>query len=157
MAVIAQQRRPCGSLLQQKTDECSVFFNFVHGKTLCMMVNLHTDDIKSIKKRLAELDGKSDGRTTRTSFVLASRDMFLVWNGKPLEEDCTLADYNITSKGHTTIFCHQRQPGGCFAVSFSIFMVIVAAVLGSSVTCGASLILVPLLLPLLVILPFCCL
>ena len=121
------------------------------------MINVQQDDILSIKKRLADLS--QDQQQGTPSFVMAaSKDLFLVWNGKPLDDDLTLADYNISCKGgHVTVFCHQRQRGGCFAVSFSVFMVIVASILGSTVTCGTSLLLVPLLLPLLVVLPFCCL
>jgi hypothetical protein len=119
------------------------------------MINLHNEDIHAIKKRLADL-AYTPGTDT-PSFVMASRDMFLVWNGKVLDDGLTLADYNINSKGHPTVFCQQRQRGGCFAVSFSVLMVIIASILGSTLTCGTSLLLVPLLLPLLVVLPFCCL
>ena len=119
-----------------------------------MLVNLHQEDIHTIKKRLLN-HAVTSGE--HPSFVVASRDMFLVWNGKPLDDDCVLADYNFSSKNHATIFCRKRERGGCFAVSFSVLMVIVASILGSTLTCGTSLLLVPLLLPLLVVLPFCCL
>lgn len=126
-------------------------------KTLCMLVNLQQEDILSIKKRLLKLASASAASGEYSSFVLATRDLFLVWNGKPLNDECVLADYNMTTKSHATIFCQRRERGGCFAVSFSVLMVIVACILGSTVTCGTSLLLVPLLLPLLVVLPFCCL
>jgi hypothetical protein len=126
-----------------------------------MMVNPNQDDIATIKQRLAEKALSSycsEEQDDVPSFVMASKDMFLIWNGKPLSDECVLADYNISkSNKNVTIFCQQRNRGGCFALSFSVLMVIIASILGSTVTCGASLILVPLLLPLLFILPFCCL
>ena len=118
-----------------------------------MMVNLHDDDVLTIKKRLAAMTATGEN----PSFVMASKDMFLVWNGKPLDDDSVLADYHMTTQSHATVFCHHRQRGGCFAVSFSVLMVIIASILGSTLTCGASLVMVPLLLPLLLVLPLCCL
>jgi hypothetical protein len=119
-----------------------------------MLVNLHEDDIQTIKERLVKMACNSG---EQPSFVVGSKDIFLVWNGKPLDDDSVLADYNYSPKGHSTIFCQKRERGGCFAVSFSVFTLIVASILGSTVTCGATLFMVPLLLPLLVVLPFCCL
>jgi len=120
------------------------------------MVNLEDEDIGSIKKRLAEHSQINNSTTTTTdaSFVVASKDLFLVWNGKPLDDDLVLRDYHFSTG---TIFCHKRNRGGCFALSFSVLMVILASILGSTVTCGASLIMVPILLPLLLVLPLCCL
>ena len=122
-----------------------------------MMVNLHHDDIGSIKKRLVDLAAAGE---EEPSFVMAfPQDFFLIWNGRPLDDDCVLADYHMTPQNSScsTIFCHQRKRGGCFAISASVLMVIFASILGSTVTCGASLIMVPLLLPLLLVLPLCCL
>jgi hypothetical protein len=50
-----------------------------------------------------------------------------------------------------------RQRGGCFMVSASILCIITAAIIGSPCTCGISLLVVPVLLPLLFILPLFCL
>lgn len=50
-----------------------------------------------------------------------------------------------------------RQRGGCFMVSCSILAIICTAVVGSTCTCGLSLLIVPVLLPLLFILPLFCL
>ena len=47
--------------------------------------------------------------------------------------------------------------GGCFLVSFSVLLMIVGAFAMSFCTCGASLIFIPLLAPLLLILPLFCL
>lgn len=169
MAVMTMNRSSETALLKKTTtnmtttktnDEqrSSVFFNLVNGKTLCLMVNLDEDEISTIKERLAASVAASNSNDSDSpSFVIASKDMFLVWNGKPLDNDSVLADYNMSPKSHATVFCHQRQRGGCFAVSFSVLMVIIASILGSTVTCGASLIMVPLLLPLLLVLPLCCL
>ena len=153
MAVIVQQN-PRESQLRRSEDECSVFFKFINGKTLCMMVNPNHEDIYTIKQRLSELAMTSEC----PSFVLAGPDdIFLIWSGKPLDDSCVLADYNINKTGHATVFCYERKRGGCFAISFSILTVILASIIGSTCTCGISLVMVPLLLPLLLILPFFCL
>jgi hypothetical protein len=84
-----------------------------------------------------------------------SKDLFFVWNGKPLDDDDMLLDYGM--KANSTISVSYRNRGGCFMVSFSILCIICAAVLGSPCTCGLSLFVVPLLMPLLFILPLFCL
>ena len=149
------------ALIIPYSDSCHCFAIYLtmvpalfYIQTLCMMVNIHNDDILSIKKRLADITS-SGGE--EPSFVMATKDMFLLWNGRPLDDDCVLADYHMTTKSMATVFCHQRKRGGCFAVSASVLVVIFASILGSTVTCGASLIMVPLLLPLLLVLPLCCL
>ncbi|GMH71889.1 hypothetical protein TrVE_jg6641 [Triparma verrucosa] len=50
-----------------------------------------------------------------------------------------------------------RSPGGCFIISFTILCILCASLVLSLCTCGTSLIVFPFLLPLLFILPFCCL
>lgn len=124
------------------------------------MVNLEEEDIYSIKQRLVQETSTTSTTTTCPSFVLASKDLFFIWNGKPLNDDLVLADYmnhKNNNMHNTTIFVQERQRGGCFAVSFSVFIMILACILGSTCTCGVSLVMVPLLLPLLLVLPLFCL
>jgi hypothetical protein len=81
--------------------------------------------------------------------------LFFCWNGKPLDDDAILKDYGV--RDSATISVSYRKRGGCFMVSLSILTVICAAVIGSPCTCGFSLFIVPLLLPLLFVLPLFCL
>ncbi|GAX16712.1 hypothetical protein FisN_21Hh153 [Fistulifera solaris] len=131
-------------------EHVNVFFRFVDGQTLCLWLDPDMD-IASIKEALVVHKQKTQ---EDASLVWASRDLFLIWNGKPLVEDATLRDYGY-SKG--TISVSYRNRGGCFMVSFSILMMILAAVCTSCCTCGLSLLAIPLLLPLLFVLPFFCL
>lgn len=86
---------------------------------------------------------------------IQTNDLFLVWNGKPLNEEYQLADYNISADA--TVMVSYRNRGGCLLVSFSILVTICLAIIASTCTCGISLLVVPLLLPLLFILPLFCL
>lgn len=97
-----------------------------------------------------------------------SRDFCMTCRGKVLDADddtATLADV-VMGRGiagyrsnNTPIHLHvwPRQRGGCFMVSLSILGVIMTALVGSTCTCGLSLFIIPVLLPLLFILPLCCL
>jgi hypothetical protein len=94
-----------------------------------------------------------------------SSRMILSYNGKIMRKDLTLSDYLPPTTTATTK--EQQNPivihlsfaldGGCFLISFSVLLMIIGAVMMSFCTCGASLIFVPLLAPLLFILPFFCL
>jgi len=103
----------------------------------------------------------------------ASSRMILSYNGKIMRKDLTLSDYlshttttikalqheGITNLNTNPIVIHLSfaLDGGCFLISFSVLLMIIGAVMMSFCTCGASLIFVPLLAPLLFILPFFCL
>jgi len=84
------------------------------------------------------------------------RDFYFIVQGKPLnlsDDESKVALLHDQS----TVFVQYRNRGGCFMFSFTILMTILAAIVGSTCTCGLSLLIVPLLLPLLFILPFFCL
>ena len=103
------------------------------------------------------------------------RNFFMELNGKPLSSSAassssTLSEYQhhvlVPSKNKTTsidnsntstVYVHYRNRGGCFMISFTILMTIFFLIITSTCTCGASLLFVPLLLPFLFVLPFCCL
>jgi hypothetical protein len=89
----------------------------------------------------------------------AAASLCMVWQGKPLEDDAVLSHYMPFQQqgNNNTIVVWQRQRGGCFMVSLSILVIIFFALMGSCCTCGLSLLVVPVLLPLLFILPLFCL
>ena len=125
-----------------------------HAQTLCLWLDLNLD-IHDIKQKLvAHAATSSNGTPT---LVWAARDLFLVWNGKALDDNSFLSDYIGFNKSAATIHVSNRNRGGCFMVSCSILGIICASILGSFCTCGASLLVVPLLLPLLFVLPLFCL
>ena len=79
----------------------------------------------------------------------------------------SIDDLYLTAQGHkplvhsledyTQIDVHGRVKGGCFMVSFSILMICLVACCCSVFTCGTSLLIIPVLLPLLFVLPLFCL
>lgn len=79
---------------------------------------------------------------------------YMEMQGKPLS--IHNGDYFLW-KDNADIFVQYRNPGGCFMVSLTVLTMIMMAIIGSTCTCGLSLLIVPLLLPLLFILPFFCL
>ena len=91
-----------------------------------------------------------------------AQDLSFIYRGKPLEDDMSFRNYSnkIAASSSTTsptIHVSVRLYGGCFMVSASVLGLIITAIVGSTCTCGLSLIAVPFLLPLLFILPFFCL
>lgn len=94
---------------------------------------------------------------------LRQQDLTFIWSGKPLDDDLTWNDYycnNSSSSIRTTsptVHVSVQMRGGCFMVSATVLGLIMTAIVGSTCTCGLSLIAVPFLLPLLFILPFFCL
>jgi hypothetical protein len=90
-----------------------------------------------------------------------TQDLSFMYRGKPLEDDEPFRTYyNTKTKSSTlppTIHVSVRLYGGCFMVSATVLGMIMTAIVGSTCTCGLSLIAVPFLLPLLFILPFFCL
>ena len=94
------------------------------------------------------------------SHVVRSKDNFhfIGPNGKPLREDPMFNNNNNTGGGgDMTVHVHYRNEGGCFILSLSVLTMIMIAIIGSTCTCGMSLLVVPLLMPLLFILPLFCL
>lgn len=94
-----------------------------------------------------------------------ANDLILVHNGKVWDDDNCLADYNYycssssnnNSSGTMTVHASTRLHGGCFMVSATVFCLLCTAIVGSTCTCGLSLVAVPFLLPLLFVLPLFCL
>ena len=136
-------------------------------QTLCLLIDPWNDDVLAVKKKLLE---KSE-----TTSYFQPKDLFMVCNGKPLSEDnvndnsnyrqngvVVVGDGGLCRRHHffregTTVLVSYRNRGGCFMVSFSILLMIGAALIGSFCTCGLSLCVVPFLVPLLFILPLFCL
>jgi hypothetical protein len=79
-------------------------------------------------------------------------NFFFEFGGKPLSHDNTVSIGN-----GSTVFVQYRLRGGCFMISITVLMTIFVLILSSTCTCGASLLLVPLLLPFLFVLPLFCL
>ncbi len=94
---------------------------------------------------------------------LRAQDLSFIFRGKPLEDDMSFDTYykhNVSPQSSSvppTIHVSVRLYGGCFMVSATVLGLIMTAIVGSTCTCGLSLIAVPFLLPLLFILPFFCL
>jgi hypothetical protein len=85
-------------------------------------------------------------------------NFFFQVNGKPLSKSGGNTDiFHQQLYNGSTVFVQYRNRGGCFMVSFTIMMTIFALILSSTCTCGASLLMVPLLLPFLFVLPLFCL
>ena len=96
--------------------------------------------------------------TAWTMPKLLPSDLYLVHNGKPLDDDAVWMDYGIRSSNKNyTVSVQTRVRGGCFMISASVLCLLCTAVVGSPCTCGVSLIAVPFLLPLLFVLPLFCL
>jgi hypothetical protein len=127
-------------------------------QTLCLWLDPELD-ISSIKQTLVEHRAKSCYGSTTPTLMWAARDLFFIWNGKPLDDAALLSDYMVGARSNstTTIQVSYRNRGGCFMVSFSILCIICASLIGSFCTCGLSLLVVPVLLPLLFVLPLFCL
>ncbi|GMH53896.1 hypothetical protein TrLO_g14777 [Triparma laevis f. longispina] len=68
-----------------------------------------------------------------------------------------LPPHHPLSSLSSPVSVNVRSPGGCFIISFTILCILCASLVLSLCTCGGSLIVFPFLLPLLFILPFCCL
>ncbi|GKY98321.1 hypothetical protein MPSEU_000789700 [Mayamaea pseudoterrestris] len=135
--------------LAQKETNQNVFFRFVDGTTLCLWLDPLLD-IFTIKQKLLKHQ-RATGVAAPLSATFASQDLVFVCNGKPLNEHFLLADYQLPP--NVTIHVSYRNKGGCFLVSLSVLTIIFWSIIGSPCTCGLSLLLVPLLLPLLFILP----
>ena len=80
---------------------------------------------------------------------------FMYPNGKQVNYDSLMNTDGMTKM--STINVQYRNNGGCFMLSLTVLTMIMAAIVGSTCTCGISLLVVPLLMPLLFILPLFCL
>lgn len=81
-------------------------------------------------------------------------DFYFEMHGKPLS--ATTCNSLMWMEG-STVFVQYRNRGGCFMVSLTVLTMIMTAIVGSTCTCGLSLLFVPFLLPFLFILPLFCL
>lgn len=114
-------------------------------KTYCLTIEPDMS-LFDIKRALIELYQYSTNQPT----FIDPRQLCLTSQGK-VEENL------VWNKNNVTVFVHLRQPGGCFMISFTILMTIILACMSSVCTCGLSLFVIPVLLPLLFILPLFCL
>lgn len=109
------------------------------------------------------VDAASSPRELKRLLPCSARDCYLTAGGKPLRERganggrCPTLGEQLARAGTQSIVVHPRQRGGCFIFSLTILTVIILAVIFSLCTCGTSLIVIPFLLPLLFVLPCCCL
>jgi hypothetical protein len=112
-------------------------------QTLCLLIDPWNDDMLTVKKKLL---AKSE-----TAPFYQPNDLFMVCNGKPLFEDDVLDINNCQDDGvvvvggsdvcrrrrhycfreGATVLVSYRNRGGCFMVSFSILLMIGAALVGS--------------------------
>lgn len=86
---------------------------------------------------------------------LSPRECYLHYGGKPLLDTERVMGCGMIVDGSTVHLC-VRQRGGCFIITFSILTLLFFATVAAPFTCGCSLIAF-LLLPLVFILPWCCL
>lgn len=138
------------SALGQKLNHL-LFFSL---QTLCLWLDPELN-IYSIKQTLLAHQAKS---SSSAPLGCTANDIFFVWNGKPLDDQALLCDYiGKRNNNNSMIIVGYRNRGGCFLVSFSILCIIILSIIGSFCTCGLSLLIVPVLLPLLFVLPLFCL
>jgi hypothetical protein len=156
-----------------------VFFDFPLVKSTTLSVP-PTTDIAALKQMLLEkiaflnaVNSPSSGKSASSalstllgyfwltsillSYLPSWRDISIMYNGKPLDDDHQVQDYVGASLHPVTMHASIRLRGGCFMVSATVLGMIMTSILGSFCTCGLSLIAVPFLLPLLFVLPFFCL
>eukprot|EP00977_Amphora_coffeiformis_P012411 scaffold3069_cov215-Amphora_coffeaeformis.AAC.12 len=131
-------------------QQLNVLVKWNEGKTFCLQVDPRT----SVAELAASIWEHALLQTTNAM----SRDVCMVCRGKVLDpsDDRALREI-VGCSMMIPVQVWTRQRGGCFMVSFSILGIIMAAIVGSTCTCGLSLLIVPLLLPLLFILPLFCL
>lgn len=91
-----------------------------------------------------------------TLHLTRPEDFYFIHKGKPLDDGARWTDYHIFGN-NCTVSVQPRLRGGCFMVSASVLVIICTALVGSTCTCGMSLIVIPFLLPLLFVLPLFCL
>ena len=95
-------------------------------------------------------------RQTISALMDERQDVWMEHGGKVLRFEKTFEEYPNISSG-STIYCHTRARGGCFALSLFLWFIIFICTVLSVCTCGLSLPLALCLLPLACILPFFCL
>mmetsp|Transcript_5336 Transcript_5336/g.14436 ORF Transcript_5336/g.14436 Transcript_5336/m.14436 type:complete len:202 (+) Transcript_5336:282-887(+) len=147
-----------GATNGEMTKKRNVFLKCWDGKLLCCTLECETADADEIMGVLRQ-------QVTKNYPYITMEDVYFSAKGKMLtvgdpagtthgEEDRCLS---IFDDDGVTVFVHRRLRGGCFMVSCSVLGLILFFVVISPCTCGLSMVAVPLLLPLLFILPLCCL
>jgi hypothetical protein len=105
------------------------------------------ESVQSLLSKIAEKDHTYEDSTINSKYLL--------YGGVPLQESKTLRDYNI--RGESTLYATERIRGGCFAISITLWIIIIICCVISVFTCGLSIPVALCLLPLALILPLCCL
>lgn len=131
---------------EQDEDNVTVFLKIWDGKTLCCII--------SPSMAPASILGLLEQRVVQFYADESKKNFYFTSQGKPLNEHTLPV---LAWQDGTTIFVQYRNRGGCFLFSFIILTIILIAVISSVCTCGLSLMVVPVLLPLLFILPLFCL
>jgi hypothetical protein len=138
------------ALAQIGSDTCSKHVLFVL-QTLCWSVDpsvMTQNNVMAVQKLLEQ-------RVLQQHPYENPKNFYFLANAKPLARDVDVS--SMTMRDGMTIFVQYRNRGGCFVFSFTVLTMIFTAIMGSFCTCGLSLWVVPLLLPLLFILPLFCL
>lgn len=126
----------------------SVMITMPHGKTSVVQA-ARSERVSSIKKRALQRS------MPRLALWAGQGDAYMRTNARPMRDTAEVGDYIAAGSSSLNAHLIMRQRGGCFAISFSIVCILCLALLASPCTCGTSLLLFPVLLPLLFILPFC--
>mmetsp|Transcript_5 Transcript_5/g.10 ORF Transcript_5/g.10 Transcript_5/m.10 type:complete len:170 (+) Transcript_5:132-641(+) len=149
--------RTCASSLSTGTNDSewiNVFLRMWDGKTLCCVIDPKQASIVALVDGFEQKVLERYPSYDRSNFYFEVGGKALV-KGQATEQQLTTTT-TLFSNG-STVFVQYRNRGGCFMVSFTLMMTIFALILSSTCTCGASLLIVPLLLPFLFVLPLFCL
>lgn len=120
-----------------------IFVKTFTGKTIAVNVEA-CDTTDSVKIKVHEKAG------------IPALQQRLVFEGKQLQDDCMLLNYNI--RGDSTLYVMMCLRGGCcWFFSICLLMLILILVCMMPCTCGTSALVVPLVAAPLLILPCFCL
>ncbi|CAJ1966572.1 unnamed protein product [Cylindrotheca closterium] len=145
MALVVSPNSSFGNAQCEQDDAIHVFLRMWDGKSLSCQVGRHETAFEKLDRL---------NRRILHEYPVSKANYYMEMQGKPLS--IHNGDY-LLWKNNADIFVQYRNPGGCFMVSLTVLTMIIMAIIGSTCTCGLSLLIVPLLLPLLFILPFFCL
>ena len=100
---------------------------------------------------------RDDTGLTTHLVIRDGRDVVIVFKAVGRSRFTSSVNVGTRLPAHATVHVSTKHRGGCFMISFTVLCLIITAVIGSTCTCGISLIAVPFLLPLLFVLPLFCL